>query len=82
MSTPQFIETKPGFPGVIEPKETGLGLLGTLRQCLAKPVDRHGESVKVVQLRLGHATAAETLDTYAHLGPTLRTGPAPPSTPF
>jgi integrase len=30
---------------------------------------RHGESVKVVQSRLGHATAAETLDTYAHLWP-------------
>ena len=30
---------------------------------------RHGESIKVVQARLGHATAAETLDTYAHLWP-------------
>lgn len=30
---------------------------------------RHGESVKVVQTRLGHATAAETLDTYSHLWP-------------
>jgi len=30
---------------------------------------RHGESVKVVQARLGHATAAETLDTYSHLWP-------------
>ena len=30
---------------------------------------RHGESVKVVQARLGHASAAETLDTYAHLWP-------------
>lgn len=28
-----------------------------------------GLSVKVVQARLGHATAAETLDTYAHLWP-------------
>jgi len=27
------------------------------------------ESVKTVQRRLGHATAAETLDTYAHLWP-------------
>lgn len=25
--------------------------------------------MKVVQARLGHATAAETLDTYAHLWP-------------
>jgi integrase len=30
---------------------------------------RHGESVKTVQRRLRHATAAETLDTYAHLWP-------------
>lgn len=28
-----------------------------------------GISVKVVQARLGHATATETLDTYAHLWP-------------
>jgi hypothetical protein len=25
---------------------------------------RHGESIKIVKRRLGHATAAETLDTY------------------
>jgi integrase len=30
---------------------------------------RHGESVKTVQARLGHANAAETLDTYSHLWP-------------
>lgn len=30
---------------------------------------RFGESVKTVQARLGHATAAETLDTYSHLWP-------------
>jgi integrase len=30
---------------------------------------RHGESVKTVQSRLGHASAAETLDTYSHLWP-------------
>ncbi len=30
---------------------------------------RHGESVKVVQVRLGHASASETLDTYSHLWP-------------
>jgi len=29
----------------------------------------HGESVKTVQARLGHANAAETLDTYSHLWP-------------
>ena len=30
---------------------------------------RYGEGVKTVQARLGHATAAETLDTYSHLWP-------------
>ena len=30
---------------------------------------RHGESVVVVQARLGHARAQETLDTYSHLWP-------------
>jgi integrase len=28
-----------------------------------------GESVKVVQKRLGHKSAVETLDTYSHLWP-------------
>jgi len=30
---------------------------------------RHGESVKSVQARLGHASAMVTLDTYGHLWP-------------
>jgi hypothetical protein len=30
---------------------------------------RYGESVKVVQARLGHASATETLDPYSHLWP-------------
>jgi len=30
---------------------------------------RHGESVKVIQRRLGHKAAKETLDTYGHLWP-------------
>jgi integrase len=40
-----------------------------LRYFYASLLIRHGESVKVVQARLGHATAAETLDTYSHLWP-------------
>jgi integrase len=40
-----------------------------LRHFHASLLIRHGESVKVVQARLGHATAAETLDTYSHLWP-------------
>ena len=39
------------------------------RQHRASLLIRHGESVKVVQARLRHATAAETLDTYSHLWP-------------
>lgn len=40
-----------------------------LRHYYASLLIRHGESVKTVQERLGHATAAETLDTYSHLWP-------------
>jgi integrase len=40
-----------------------------LRHYYASLLIRHGESVKVVQVRLGHASAAETLDTYSHLWP-------------
>lgn len=41
----------------------------SLRHFYASLLIRHGESVKVVQPRLGHATATETLDTYSHLWP-------------
>lgn len=41
----------------------------SLRHFYASLLIRHGESVKVVQSRLGHASAAETLDTYSHLWP-------------
>lgn len=40
-----------------------------LRHFYASLLIRHGESVKVVQARLGHASATETLDTYSHLWP-------------
>jgi integrase len=40
-----------------------------LRHFYASLLIRHSESVKVVQARRGHATAAETLDTYSHLWP-------------
>jgi integrase len=39
------------------------------RHYYASLLIRHGESVKVVQARLGHATAVETLNTYAGLWP-------------
>jgi integrase len=35
---------------------------------------RHGESVKTVESRLGHASAVKTLDTAAICGPILTTG--------
>jgi len=41
----------------------------SLRHYYASLVIRHGESVKTVQARLGHTSAAETLDTYSHLWP-------------
>jgi integrase len=40
-----------------------------LRHYDASLLIRHGESVKTVQSRLGHASAVETLDTYSHLWP-------------
>ena len=40
-----------------------------LRHFYASVLIRAGESVKVVQKRLGHASAAVTLDTYTHLWP-------------
>ena len=42
-----------------------IGLLVTTAALLI----RHREPVKTVQVRLGHAIAAETLDTYSHLWP-------------
>lgn len=56
----------PAIKAVGLPKGTGFH---DLRHFYASLLIRHGESVKVVQARLGHATAAETLDTYGHLWP-------------
>jgi integrase len=50
-----------GFP-------TGTGL-HLFRHFYASALIEGGESVKVVQKRLGHTSAAETLDTYGHLWP-------------
>lgn len=41
----------------------------SLRHFYASLLIRHGESVKVVQERLGHSSPTETLETYAHLWP-------------
>ena len=40
-----------------------------LRHYYASLLIHHGVSVRTVQARLGHASAAETLDTYSHLWP-------------
>jgi integrase len=40
-----------------------------LRHFYASLLIHHGESVKTVQSRLGHASATETLDIYGHLWP-------------
>jgi integrase len=40
-----------------------------LRHFYASALIRKGLSVKVVQARLGHASAVETLDVYGHLWP-------------
>lgn len=48
------------------PARTGLHVL---RHLYASLLIRHGESVKTVQKRLGHSSAAITLDTYAHVWP-------------
>lgn len=48
------------------PTRTGLH---ALRHLYASLLIRHGESVKVVQKRLGHSSAVTTLDTYSHLWP-------------
>jgi integrase len=53
-------------------REAGLGEgegLHVLRHFYASMLIHGGASVKEVQARLGHATAAETLETYAHLWP-------------
>lgn len=43
--------------------------LHALRHFYASALIRHGENVKTVQKRMGHSSAAVTLDTYAHLWP-------------
>jgi integrase len=51
-------------------QETGVdATFHDLRHFYASVLIRSGASVKVVQERLGHASAMETLDTYAHLFP-------------
>jgi len=55
-------------PAMVSAGTPGVGF-HSLRHFYASLLIRHGESVKTVQARLGHASAAETLDTYSHLWP-------------
>ena len=55
-------------PAIVKAGVEGVTFHG-LRHFYASLLIRHGESVKTVQARLGHANAAETLDTYSHLWP-------------
>jgi integrase len=62
------------FSDVWRPARSAAGLptdrtFHDLRHFYASLLIRKGCSVKVVQNRLGHASAAETLDTYSHLWP-------------
>jgi integrase len=66
--------TRQAFGHVWRPiaREAGLPsgtAMHALRHYYASLLIRYGESVKTVQVRLGHASAAETLDTYSHLWP-------------
>jgi integrase len=66
--------TRQAFGHLWRPAAKTAGLpVGTgmhsLRHYYASLLIRFGESVKTVQARLGHASAAETLDTYSHLWP-------------
>jgi integrase len=62
------------FSGIWRPAAASAGppdgaTFHDLRHHYASLLIRHGESVKVVQHRLGHKSAVETLDTYSHLWP-------------
>jgi integrase len=66
--------TRQAFGHVWRPVARSVGLepgtgMHALRHYYASLLIRYGESVKTVQVRLGHASAAETLDTYSHLWP-------------
>jgi integrase len=62
------------WPAVWLPAARAVGLpprtgLHVLRHLYASLLIRHGESIKTVQARMGHSSAAITLDTYGHLWP-------------
>jgi integrase len=56
----------PGCSSPVSP--TGAGF-HALRHYYASLLIHHDENIKTIQTRLGHGSARETLDTYAHLWP-------------
>ncbi len=69
---PQQPATGTRFSSIWRPAAAAAGLgaevtFHDLRHYYASLLIQHGESVKVVQKRLGHKSAVETLDTYSHL---------------
>ncbi|GAA1399445.1 tyrosine-type recombinase/integrase [Pseudonocardia kongjuensis] len=66
--------TRPSWSMIWQPAARAAGIpervgLHALRHYYASALIHHGESVKVVQRRLGHSSATTTLNTYAHLWP-------------
>jgi integrase len=55
-----------GLPLGLRVRRVGTGF-HQLRHFYASLLIMHGESVRVVKARLGHASPSETLDTYSHL---------------
>ncbi|WP_423463725.1 tyrosine-type recombinase/integrase [Promicromonospora sp. MS192] len=71
-----LIPPEDASPTLIEAARAALGdlprgamVFHDLRHYYTSLLIRRGASVKVVQARLGHKSAAETLDTYSHLWP-------------
>lgn len=68
-----FVWPNAFYDGIWSPAATRAGLVGRrfhdLRHFYATALIRAGESVKTVQAALGHASAVETLETYAGLWP-------------
>jgi integrase len=77
----QLVTMPDRAPDLAPPPKTQASVtFHALRHFSASSLIRHGESVKTVEARLGHAPAAETLAPTATSGPTRTTGPRPPST--
>ena len=63
------LKTRSSYRTVPLPQVAADHLAAHLRHYFASALIRSGASVKVVQARLGHASAKTTLDVYGHLFP-------------